>query len=345
MNKKEFLIVGDGFAALFFAFELIKRNRSFVLYSEGRKGASQVSAGIVNPVVLKKFTLFDKAKEQVASLVSTMKEMETLLGATYYRTHLIHRIFHDEKERELWLKKASELPLSEFLSSEIVFLEGVENPFGCGVVKNSGRVEITTWFTDFRAFLERENLLTEERFIYSELDPLGRTYRGMPFDHVVFSEGVGVKDNPYFKKLAIKPNKGHHLRVGFEKPISLEVTLKKKHFLFPLSEDTHYYGGTYDRENLLSKVDDSAKEQLLLGLGEFYKEDFEVKGVEFGFRPTVKDRRPLLGTHKEFSGLHVFNGLGARGLLNANYYAPMLLNFILNGSDLPSEVVWDRFEE
>jgi hypothetical protein len=34
-----------------------------------------------------------------------------------------------------------------------------------------------------------------------------------------------------------------------------------------------------------------------------------------GVRPTVKDRRPLVGTHAEYSAIHILNGLGTRGVM------------------------------
>ena len=56
MKKVDYIIVGDGFAAMFFAHQLLKNNKSFAVFSDSEKGASKISAGIVNPVVLKKFT-------------------------------------------------------------------------------------------------------------------------------------------------------------------------------------------------------------------------------------------------------------------------------------------------
>mgnify|MGYP003615829603 CR=1 FL=1 len=58
MKKVDYIIVGDGYAALFFAHQLIKNNKSFYLFSEGKKGASFVSAGIINHAVLKRFITF-----------------------------------------------------------------------------------------------------------------------------------------------------------------------------------------------------------------------------------------------------------------------------------------------
>ena len=77
MKNIDYIIVGDGYAALFFAHHLIKQEKSFKIFSEGKKGASQVSAGIVNPVVLKKFTTFWKAQEQIDYLKETISELES----------------------------------------------------------------------------------------------------------------------------------------------------------------------------------------------------------------------------------------------------------------------------
>ena len=36
------------------------------------------------------------------------------------------------------------------------------------------------------------------------------------------------------------------------------------------------------------------------------RDDFEIKEVHFGFRPTVKDRRPILGKHSQHHNFYVF---------------------------------------
>ncbi|MNY56347.1 hypothetical protein D3C86_1924180 [compost metagenome] len=65
--------------------------------------------------------------------------------------------------------------------------------------------------------------------------------------------------------------------------------------------------------------------------------------MHFGFRPTVKDRRPILGRHAQRSNLYVFNGLGARGILNGCYFSKTLFDYIENNIPLPKEISIDRF--
>lgn len=344
MKNVDYIIVGDGYAGLFLAHQLIKNNKSFVIFTEGRKSASQVSAGIINPVVLKKFTTFWKAQEQIDFLKDSLKEIKSYTGENYLINAPIHRIFHDENEQNLWLKKSANEELSNFLDQNFDRLEVVKNGFLTGKVNQSARLNVNGFFSGLFNYFENNDQLIKEKFDYSKLNPFESTYKDFTFKNIIFCEGMGVKDNPYFSEIAVNPNKGHHIKVKLSQPIPEKITIKKKHFLFPTGNGLYFYGGTYDREQLHHHIDESAVAQLVKGLSEFYPYDFEVEEVHFGFRPTVKDRRPIIGRHKTFGNLYVFNGLGARGILNGCYFSRDLFRFIEQGIPLHEEVSLNRFQ-
>ena len=341
MKNVDYIIVGDGYAALFFAHQLIKNNKSFYLFSEGKKSASFVSAGIINPAVLKRFTTFWLAQEQIDSLKKTLSEIEGYTHKNYLIEKPILRVFHDEKEKELWLKKSNEI---SFLSNDFIKINSIKNPFGCGKVNHSARLNVRDFFTDLMNYLEQNSHLIKEKFDYNLVKTENSTYKDIQFKNIIFAEGMAVKENPYFSEIPVEANKGHHLEVKISEKIEDDFTIKKKHFIFPLNENTYYYGGTYDREQTHHKIDDSAVEKLTNALAEFYPNDFEVTQVKFGFRPTVKDRRPIVGAHSEFKNFYVFNGLGARGILNGNYFAINLYNHLENGEEIHPEVDLKRFQ-
>jgi hypothetical protein len=56
-----------------------------------------------------------------------------------------------------------------------------------------------------------------------------------------------------------------------------------------------------------------------------------------GVRPTVKDRRPLVGTHAEYSAIHILNGLGC-GVMLGPSMAKALYNAIENDIPLDSAI-------
>jgi len=62
-----------------------------------------------------------------------------------------------------------------------------------------------------------------------------------------------------------------------------------------------------------------------------------------GIRPTVIDRKPLLGSHHLHRNAAVFNGLGTRGVLIAPYAAPILYNHLTNQNPIPREISIERF--
>lgn len=342
--KYDYIIVGGGYAGLFFAHQLIKNNKTFLIYTDSRKSASQVSAGIINPVVLKRFTTFWLALEQIDFLKQTLFEIESYTGKNYLIDESIFRVFHDAQEKKLWIDKANNEELSPFLSKEFFELDVINNPFDCGRVYHSGRLNVRGFFEDMLQYVRKNKSLVRHKFQYEKLNPAEKTYDGIAYGNLVFAEGIAVKDNPFFNHIPVHSNKGHHLIVKLEKPLPDLYSIKKKHFLFPLGDGKYYYGGTYDREDFSEEVKEKAQEQLVAGLKEIYPYPFRVREVNYGFRPTVKDRRPILGEHPDFQNMYVFNGLGARGILNGNYFSRELYEFIENGKPLPPEVSLNRFQ-
>ncbi len=345
MQKVDYIIVGNGYAGMFLAHQLLMAGKSFRMFGGRFAGASHVSAGVVNPVVLKKFTTFWLAQEQIDSLKKTLTEMKGYIGKKFYIDEPVCRIFHDDNEKSLWEKKRETESLSPFLSSQFAKLQGITNNHGVGTVLQSGRLDVHEFFASVSAFLYRNKYLIDEPFRYEHLDPTSCKYGDLHYGAIIFCEGMGVLNNPFFNHIPVQPNKGHHLKVNLSSDLNLSFTLKKKHFLFPLDNGKYYYGGTYDRHQLDQGTDASAVEELTGGLKLLYPHDFEVAEVNYGFRPTVRDRRPILGVHPDYKNMFVFNGLGARGILNGNYFAEILFSHMEFGTDIPVEVDLKRFTQ
>jgi glycine/D-amino acid oxidase-like deaminating enzyme len=86
-----------------------------------------------------------------------------------------------------------------------------------------------------------------------------------------------------------------------------------------------------------------AKEELLNKLKTFLKCDFTVISQVAGIRPTVIDRRPLVGQHSKHKNMYVLNGLGTRGVMIAPYVAQQLYKLIEDGVALENEIDINRF--
>ena len=78
MEQVDYIIIGAGYAGLFFAHQLIKENKSFKIFYDENISASQISAGVCNPVILKRFTTFWKSQEQIDYLEVIFNEIESI---------------------------------------------------------------------------------------------------------------------------------------------------------------------------------------------------------------------------------------------------------------------------
>jgi glycine/D-amino acid oxidase-like deaminating enzyme len=88
---------------------------------------------------------------------------------------------------------------------------------------------------------------------------------------------------------------------------------------------------------------EEAKQELighLRVLGDF---SYDILDQQVGVRPTVLDRRPILGAHHTIKNMYVFNGLGTKGYLMAPTLARELADFMFEGKPLDKEISIERF--
>lgn len=342
MKQVDYIIVGGGFAGFFLAHQLQKNNKSFVIFKGEQISGSHISAGVCNPVILKRFSTFWKSKEQMHYLETIFSEIESYIGKNYIIHEPVARIFHDEAEKKQWLKNSKKEDLKPFLDNDFVTLDSVENFLESGIVKNSCRIDVENFFRDMFRYYDANGLLINGSFDYNSLDLENSMYNDLKFQNIVFCEGIHTKDNPYFCTVPVLPNKGHCLEVKIDSNIDPYI-IKKKHFLFALSDNRFYYGGTYDRFDQSEDINPEFVEELETGLQALYKNDYSISEVKTAFRATVDDRRPILGTHPKFKNLHIFNGLGARGVLNGTYFSKVMFDYLESEIELDTEIDVKRF--
>jgi glycine/D-amino acid oxidase-like deaminating enzyme len=72
--------------------------------------------------------------------------------------------------------------------------------------------------------------------------------------------------------------------------------------------------------------------------------DYEIIEHLAGIRPTVKDRKPLIGTHPDNNRVHLLNGLGTRGVMLGPSMAKELYDSIVSGNPVRKEVGLQRIK-
>jgi glycine/D-amino acid oxidase-like deaminating enzyme len=75
------------------------------------------------------------------------------------------------------------------------------------------------------------------------------------------------------------------------------------------------------------------------------KMPFEVVDHLAAIRPTVRDRKPYLGSHTLHENIHIFNGLGAKGSSIGPYFASHFADWLNGETELDKEVNIKRLKK
>jgi glycine oxidase len=346
MIKVDYLIVGSGLAGILFCEVLKQDGKTFVVVDNDSRQSSAVAGGLYNPVILKRFTEVWKAKEQLNLALPMYQELERTLDVKLNYKTPIYRLFASVEEQNNWFAACDKPNLSEFLSTTLVQKtnKAITSNYGFGEVLQTGRIHTSSLVSKYKKQLKRKDEFIEETFDYNSLQiEKNITYKTVVAKQVVFAEGFGLQQNPFFKYLPLKPTKGELLTI-YAPELKIDYILKASVFVMPLGDDLYLVGATYEWEDLTNITTKKAKDELLEKLKTVIKCEFKLVDQVAGIRPTVKDRRPLVGQHPEHNNLYILNGLGTRGVMIAPYVAHQLYNFIENGLPLNSEIDIKRFK-
>jgi len=347
MITHEYIIVGGGLAGLAFAHYCRKNNRTFLLFEDGSQNASLIAGGLYNPVVLKRFTSIWNAQAQLQCADKFYRELATDLNCKLDYPLPLYRVLHSAEEQNNWFSAADKPSLNSYLATPLVqnTHSAIEAPFQLGSVKNCGYVDTKMLLQQFHDRLETEEVLIRESFNYGDIafEDESVTYHEIKAKHIVFAEGFGLSQNPFFHTLPLDGTKGE-LLVIHAPDLKLDAIYKSGVFIFPLGNDHYKVGATYDWHDKTDVPTPAAREELVQGLKSFLHVDFKVVAHYAGVRPTVKDRRPLVGTHPLHSNVHILNGMGTRGVLLAPAMAKALFESIALGIPLDPHVDIKRFK-
>lgn len=347
-NKKiDYLVVGSGLAGILFCELLKQHGKSFIVIDDQSQKSSVVAGGLYNPVVLKRFTPAWNAKKLLEVALPMYNHLEKQFKAKLDYKLPVLRVFASVEEQNNWFLAQDKSTLSEFMNPKIITNKNpsIKADFGLGEVLETGRVDTLTLIKEYRKKHRETKQFLEESFIYNDIvfkENNRMTYKYIDAKHIVFAEGFGLKNNPFFNHLPLNGTKGELILIKSPQ-LKLNFVLKSNVFIIPKQDDYYLVGATYEWTDKTNKVTKQAKNELIKKLKTIICCEFEVVKQYAGIRPTVKDRRPLVGTHNKYHNLHVLNGLGTRGVMIAPYVAHQLFNNIEHKTPLDSEIDIKRF--
>jgi glycine/D-amino acid oxidase-like deaminating enzyme len=345
----DYLIVGQGIAGTVLAYLLWQQGKSVCILDDNPEfSSSKVAGGLYNPLTGQRITKTWLAEEMFPEVEPFYQGIEQQLHTKFLHPLVIYRPFLSEEAQQKAFTRLQPSDIAQYIKPDTQhsdYSAWVHNPWGGFETLQCGYLDTATFLREMRIFFEKQGMIENTRLDYSQLNisPESIEYKGITSKKLIFCEGhIGLK-NPFFSGLPLIPVKGELLRIAAPDLPRHLIFNNGSVFTVPLPDGTFRVGATYAWEFPDENPTPQAREYLEAQLRLLLKMPFEVLEHTAGVRPTVKGRRPLLGVHAKHRNLFIFNGLGAKGVSQAPYWAKHFCDYLDKKTPLHGEVDIRRF--
>lgn len=338
-RKVDFIIVGQGIAGTWLAYELIERGKSIlVINHETEDTSSNKAAGLFNPITGKKMIKTWLADEIFYDLEDQYKELESLLSEKFLNAIPIYRPFNSIAEKNDWSIKAESKSYSKFIQQvhqESTGGESILDDCGGIVLNKTGYVDLKTLIQSFRVYLINKGLYLSEMFDYKAMKLVSdkANYKNIDADKILFCEGPST-NNPYWSDLPFKFVRGELMDIACGLPES--YIFNRGVFMIP-KNGYHTVGSTYDHTNLSFEPQSSGISNLKQRLSKLFAGPYRIIDKRAGIRPATFDRKPFIGLHPKKETLGIFNGFGTKGVSLTPYFAKKFVDFLEGKGKIETE--------
>lgn len=341
MIEVDYIIVGCGLAGISFSELCIQNKKSIVVFENYSQNSTQIAGGLYNPVVLKRFSEVWKAKEQLELAIPFYQKLEKKLKQSFlFEIPLLRKLTSIEEQND-WYIAADKPNLKDYLDSNLEQLSNnnIKSNYKFGKVNQTGYLDTNLLKEVYISSLNKKRQLEKESFDYNQLNFKDNNiyYKNYKAKNIVFAEGFGLHKNPFFNNLPLDGTKGELLLIESEN-LNLSNIINSSIFVLPLGNNLYKVGATYNWQDKSTNQTQEARLELENNLKELINCEYKVIDHYAGIRPTVKDRKPLLGQHFQHKNAFILNGLGTRGVMFAPFLAHQLYNLIENKIQLDKEV-------
>lgn len=343
--KVDVLIIGQGLAGSLLAWELLKRDCRIMIIDNGEENASQVAAGLINPVTGIRLVKAPEIDTLLPIATRLYAELAEYFQQTFYIEKPMLRILRNANEANYAANRLADPAYREYIA-EAYSTDTRPSPFGCMQQNHTGYLLTQSLLSCLKAFFISKNCYRVTNVNYSEIE-LGSSprWQDISTQHIVFCEGHRATDNPWFSWLPFRPVKGEILTLSHQATLPDNI-LNNGHWLIPTTDQQLRVGATFDRGNLNILTTEAGKNELLDTMQTLMPGfSAEIIAHKANIRPCTADRKPFIGRHPHNPQLLIFNGFGAKGSLQIPWYSRQFVQYVLNGNHLPTDCDIKRYAE
>ena len=273
-------------------------------------------------------------------------ELGKKLDMDFLHLRSLVRLFDSNTTKEQWedkfLNADMHVYIKEFVAENSFPL--LNDQYSSAIIDPAGFLDVISFLDTSRDYFSKNHFLLDERFDFSLFNEVEISYRDFIADNIVFCEGYRLKENPFFNYLPLTPTKGEVMTIRIPSMENFDKIISRGVYILPLGNYLYTVGSTYNRVDFTDKLTEEGQTFLKDKIDEILAVEYEVVGSVAGVRPTVKDRKPLIGKHPENDHIGVFNGLGARGVLMGPYFSSGFSKFLINPATKKDSLNFETIE-
>lgn len=333
------LIVGQGIAGAVLAWTLQRRGVVVhVADADFPHRSSSIAAGIINPVTGKRYVKTWRYDDFFPVAKSVYQTMEARWGVPIWHDQTILRLLETPQETNDWSARLAAPDYADLLGERRdagPWTDMLLPSISVGEIRGAARVDFSKLMQAFQAEARAAGL-----FLAQKITPDAAVRMADDYDCIVFCEGYRGSENPFFPNLPWQLAKGEAMLLRLKHTHAAQALemVKKTLLLAPLGNDLFWAGASYNWTFEDDGATNSEQNFLEERLAAMLRAPYEVVQRMGAVRPTVRDRRPLLGASPIHANLFIFNGLGTKGALLAPYWAAHLADHLLEGMPLDRAV-------
>ncbi|WP_338766940.1 FAD-dependent oxidoreductase [Bernardetia sp. ABR2-2B] len=367
-NKFDYLIIGQGLAGSILAYTLLEKGKRVLVLDEPKlQNCSKVAAGICNPITGRNLVRTWKSNQLFPFLNDFYPKLEKQFDCEFFFKTPVYRPFQTLEQQQDWSAHEDKINEEVIYPKKRFLTENVDDKLGGLLIKNGGHLRTDIFLETIKKYLIEKNAYQEELFDFEKLTLNNESenknviYQDIIANHIIFCRGAADKTNPFFEKLPFAPAKGEILHIDFDKDEKTvrelnQIILNKGCWLVPFKESKSNLnnkveesfttifrtGSNYDHKDLSLEPTQKAKEEIETKLKAVLNLDYQIRKHEVGIRPATRTRKPLIGTHKDYPQISIFNGFGAKGVSMIPYFAWQFVEYLSTGKELDKEVRIDK---
>ncbi len=340
LHHVDYLIVGQGLAGSVLAWELSRRNCKILVIDNGLTNASQIAAGLINPVSGMRLAI----NPDIEFLLPAAKKYYQKLANFFNQEFLVEkpmlRLLRNQQELQYCKKRLADPNYHSYLSGlKVKFKhQNLQTAYGILQQKQTYFLQTKPLLTEIKNYLQLTRQYLNADFNYSDLKLQANSiqWQNIEATRIIFCEGYQAQNNPWFSWLPFNLAKGEILTLTSQH-CSPEYIINYGFWLIPTNTKIFRSGATFDRENIDTKTTNQAKNTILQAIHQ-YAPDFSpctVINHQAHIRPATIDRQPLLGHPPDQPLICIFNGFGSKGSLLIPWYACHFADYLVNSSTFP----------